>query len=78
MSFEVEPGNKFEFNQPNVTPLDRQKLIDTLTVMINQSAPYLEGIVIHNNTKTCKVSASISDRRLHITLTNPQDEEFRL
>lgn len=72
----VNPGQTFEFKSPNTTTLDRERLIRELTDIINKSAPYLEGITIHNSTKSVKVELAMEKHVLHIRLTNPKDETF--
>jgi hypothetical protein len=39
---------------------------------------YPTEICIYNKTKTCKVEVQVIDNRFKVTVTNPEDEVFKL
>jgi hypothetical protein len=73
----ITPGSKHEIQNFGVTDLHRKQLLLELERALTSTS--FRGIVIHNRTKTALVTYAVSDGKLHISVTNEeQDEQFKL
>jgi len=73
----VAPGQKQSFRN---SPLDQKQVefaVESITKLIRGSSPLVEEVVVHNNTKRCNVDIAFTTGKVHITVTNPEDENFR-
>lgn len=68
----------YVLKNPNGDKQLTENLIATVTQAIRASQPFIESIHILNKTKHCVVIASILDGKFVVSITNPEDEIFKL
>ena len=68
---EVKPFQDFKFA---ISEFNRDAVKKALEDILK--FPRLREIVVHNKTKTVHVGCAMVENDLHITVTNPKDEDF--
>ena len=73
----VEPGKTFQFKNPN-TPEHIDEIVRQVTRLIRESAPFISGVQVFNQTKSCAVTVNMEDHKIVIRIQNPKDSDFDL
>jgi hypothetical protein len=74
----VSPKDKFYMKASNTDTKDLEKEIGTIANLIRGVSPFMDTVLIHNDTKKCNVDVAFNNGQMVIRITNPDDEIFTL